>query len=314
MDRAVGRPRHLLHPSVHTLESRTERAEPGGPGRHSALAVLRLLHRTVAAGGVLFHRPADPGLSASVPVQRAVRPRVVRLRLPADGVDRPLHLGRAPYRGRPARPHQTRRVALDGRQDHEARRQTRGLAADRPVHRRRRNALFRRRADADERILHPQGAVRRLPMGRHSHLHHVFAGRPHARAGLPLHVSVAAHPGGADRQRGAQRHLSLRSRRAAHVGQGRAEGSRARATCRRLHRLHAVRRGLPHRCGHPPGLAIGLHPVRAVHRRLRRGDDQDQAADAADRLRHRRKPRAAQARRTRTSIISFARARFCTQR
>ena len=43
------------------------------------------------------------------------------------------------------------------------------------------------------------------------------ARRPHARAGLHLHVPVAAHPGGADRRVGAQRHLSRRSRRAAHV-------------------------------------------------------------------------------------------------
>ena len=40
------------------------------------------------------------------------------------------------------------------------------------------------------------------------HLHHLRARRPHARAGVPLHVPLAAHPGGADRRMGAQRHLS----------------------------------------------------------------------------------------------------------
>ena len=68
-------------------------------------------------------------------------------------------------------------------------------------------------------ILHAPGAVRRLSVGRHPHLHHLFARRPHARAGLPLHVPLAAHPGRADRQRRAERHLSLRPRRAAHVGE-----------------------------------------------------------------------------------------------
>ena len=44
-----------------------------------------------------------------------------------------------------------------------------------------------------------------------------------AGAGLPLHVPLAAHPGGADRRVGAQRHLQIRPRRAALLGQ---EGDR----------------------------------------------------------------------------------------
>ena len=65
------------------------------------------------------------------------------------------------------------------------------------------------------------------------------------------------------------------------------EAAKARAhgaARRRLHRLHAVRRRLPDRRRHPQGLAARLHPVRPVHRRLRCGDDQNQAADAAHRL------------------------------
>ena len=50
------------------------------------------------------------------------------------------------------------------------------------------------------------------------------ARRLHARAGLRLHVPVAAHPGRADRRMGAQRHLQIRSRRSAHVAE---EGERA---------------------------------------------------------------------------------------
>ena len=74
------------------------------------------------------------------------------------------------------------------------------------------------------------GAVRRLCLDRHSDLHDLCARRPHARAGLPLHVPVAAHPGGADRRICAQRHLSLRPRRAARLGQeGRAAARAGRS-------------------------------------------------------------------------------------
>ncbi len=69
-------------------------------------------------------------------------------------------------------------------------------------------------------IAHVPGAVHRLSVDGHPDLHDLCARRPYARAGLPLHVSVAAHPGGADRRRRAQRHLSKRPRRAAHVGEG----------------------------------------------------------------------------------------------
>ena len=61
--------------------------------------------------------------------QRAVRPAVVRLFLPADGLDRSLHLGRNQDRRRPRRPHPARRRALDRRQDRQAGLQACGLAA-----------------------------------------------------------------------------------------------------------------------------------------------------------------------------------------
>ena len=191
-------------------------------------------------------------------------------------------------------------------------RQARDLAPDRARDRRRRDALFRRRADADEGVLHPPGAGGRLHLGRHPDLHDLRARRPHARAGLPLHVPVAAHPGGADRQRGAQRHLPPRPRRTAHVGQGRRAGARARRARRRLRRLPAVHRRLPDRHRHPQGPAARLHQLRPVHRRLRRGDDQDQASDPADRLRQRREPRTARARRAERLSASSARGRSCT--
>ena len=63
------------------------------------------------------------------------------------------------------------------------------------------------------------GADRRLCLHRHSDIHDLCARRLDARAGLRLHVPVAAHSGGLDRRICAQRHLSLRSRRAARVAE-----------------------------------------------------------------------------------------------
>jgi hypothetical protein len=149
------------------------------------------------------------------------------------------------------------------------------LADDRLVDRWGLGALLRRRANAGARSRHLAGPVHRLSVDRHPHHHHLHPRRPPARAGLPAHVPMAAHPGRADRRARPQRLVSLRSRRAAHVGQGRQACPRGGAAGRRLHRLPPVRGGLPDRRGHPPGLATRLHPVRSVHRRLRHGDDQD---------------------------------------
>ena len=58
-----------------------------------------------------------------------------------------------------------------------------------------------------------------------------------------------------------------------------------------------MRRGLPDRRRHPQRLAARLHPVRPLHRRVRRGHDQDRSPDPADQLRHRREHQAPRARR-----------------
>ena len=284
VDRVVDRAWRLLHPALHPLESRAQRAGAGGSRRHGAFPVLFLLHRAMAAGGVLFHRPPDPGGAASLSVQRAVRTGVVRLCLPADGMDGPLSVCGAPHRGRPARPDQARRGAVDRGQDQEAGRQARRMAPDRALHRRRSGSLFRGRAGAAQAIADLPGAVRRRSVDGHSDVHDLFARRPHARTGVPLHVPVAAHPGRPHRHRRAQRHLPLRPGRAAHVGQGSGQGPSPRRGGWRLHRLHAVRRRLPDRGRHPQRLAARLHPVWPVHRRLRCGDGQSAPADASHRL------------------------------
>ena len=161
------------------------------------------------------------------------------------------------------------------------------LADGRVVDRRRLGALFRRRADPGEGARDLPGAVHRLCLDRHSHLHDLCARRPHARAGLSLYVPVAAHPGRAHRRARAQRHLSLRPRRAARLGQEERGAARAGPARGRLHRLLSVRLRLPDRRRHPQRARSRLHPVRAVHRRLRHRDGEDRPPAAADRLRHR---------------------------
>ena len=97
--------RHLLPAAVRSLGPRAQRAEPGGAGRSRAPPLLFLLHRALAAGGLLLHRAADRRRADAVPDERARGPRVVRLSVPADRVDRSLRRGRALGRGRPARAH-----------------------------------------------------------------------------------------------------------------------------------------------------------------------------------------------------------------
>ena len=53
----------------------------------------------VAAGGLLLHRPIDSGGRGPVPDERDRRPHLVRLSLPANGLDRSVLRGRALLRG-----------------------------------------------------------------------------------------------------------------------------------------------------------------------------------------------------------------------
>ena len=78
---------------------------------------------------------------------------------------------------------------LDGPPCPRGRHQALPLAADRAGHRRRLGALFRQRADAAAGAGHLAGPGRRLYLDRHPDLHHLYPRRPHARAGLHLHVS-----------------------------------------------------------------------------------------------------------------------------
>ena len=90
-----------------------ERARPGGADRFPQPPLLLLLHRDLAAGGLLPHRPADPRGDGAVPDERGRRPGLVRLSLPADGVDRPVPDHRALGRRRPPRAPAARPAAVD---------------------------------------------------------------------------------------------------------------------------------------------------------------------------------------------------------
>ncbi|MFX4220763.1 MAG: 4Fe-4S binding protein [Thalassobaculum sp.] len=89
----------------------------------------------------------------------------------------------------------------------EAGEQARHLAADRRRHRRRVDLLFRRCPDPAHGRRDRRRADGRLRHHRRADLHHLFAGRPDARAGLHLHVPVAADPGGDARRTFADRDL-----------------------------------------------------------------------------------------------------------
>src|SRR4051794_17898395 len=90
MGGAVHHTRHLLLHAVPALGSWTGRARPGRADRPAELALLFLLHRDLAAGGLLPDRPADHRRDGAVPDERARRPHLVRLSLSPDGMDRPV--------------------------------------------------------------------------------------------------------------------------------------------------------------------------------------------------------------------------------
>ena len=90
-----------------------ERAWPGGADRPVELALLLLLHRDLATGDLLPHRPADHCRDDAVSDERARGPHLVRLSVSADGVDRSVPGDRAPHRGRPARTHAARAGGMD---------------------------------------------------------------------------------------------------------------------------------------------------------------------------------------------------------
>src|SRR5688572_14187962 len=108
-----------------------------------------LLYRDLAAAGLLPDRHPDRGRDRSLPRDLAVRPRLVRLCLPADSLDRPVLVGRTQDRRRPWRPHPAGQWQVQYGQTLEEGRQARGMDRHQSGYRRRLGALLLRRADAD---------------------------------------------------------------------------------------------------------------------------------------------------------------------
>ena len=104
--------RHLLRPAVDQAGPRPGPARSGLPARFRPSAALFLLARNLGAGILLRHRHSGALGARAVPRHRARGPGLVRLRLPADGLDRPHDPGRALLAGRPQRAHQARQGAL----------------------------------------------------------------------------------------------------------------------------------------------------------------------------------------------------------
>ena len=251
-------------------------------------ALLFLLHRDLAAGSLLPHRPAHPRGDGAVPDECA-SPAGCGAAISARrrcGPTSSYH--RALDRGRPARAHAC------------------------ATRRRGRSSAWRERVTkhflwlmiawwtggawvlyfADAPTLVRELATFQAPFIAYVwigilDLHDLCARRLHARAGLPLYVPWPRIQAALDRRIRAQRHLSLRPRRTAHVAEEGRGAARTRRAGGRLHRLPAMRARLPDRRRHSRRARSRLHPVRPVHRRLRRGDEKDRPAGAPHRLRHR---------------------------
>src|SRR5258708_2545128 len=99
-------------------EAIVNRITNGGGGRipdsPGAPVLLFVIHRDLAAGGVHLHRPVDPRRARPLPDERARRAGVVRLSVPANGVDRPVPGRRELGRRRPAQAHPQGHWAMDG--------------------------------------------------------------------------------------------------------------------------------------------------------------------------------------------------------
>ena len=78
----------LLHHALAALGSRAIRPQSGGADRSGTPPLLHVRHRNLAARILFRRRPADHGGDRSVPCHQCGRSRMVRLCLPANGVDR----------------------------------------------------------------------------------------------------------------------------------------------------------------------------------------------------------------------------------
>ena len=198
--------------------------------RHALGAVGRPPGPAVRPGGAaLLHPgpgalPAGPDLpgcaagdlgAGAVLLHRGGRPPVVRLHLPADGLHRDLHVGRAPDRGRPHRPHAAGPGALGPGQTAAQGRQAGRLAGDRAVHR----LQLRRLLHADPRAGPGHAEFQRVALepvlGAVLRRRHLRQCGLSARADVQVHLPLCALPERADRPGLADHHLRHGTWRAA---------------------------------------------------------------------------------------------------
>ena len=151
----------------------------------------------------------------SVPGHQPVRPIVVRYRLSADRVDRPVLLAERLIEG--DRAIRMQRDKARGRPKRSVRKIAKHtvwlIIAPRPAAPGSCITTMRRRLVRDLTALHLDR--RRSVVHRSLHRHDLSAGRMGARAGLHLYVPVAALPVGDGRSQNADRHLPALARRAA---------------------------------------------------------------------------------------------------
>ena len=265
--------------AVAPLGPRPVRAGPGGAGRPRQSALLLLLHRDLAAGILLRRRPADHGRDRPVPGHLRGRPRLVRLYLPADGLDRSLPSASSAASRATATPASgsTRRPGRSTRSASAAVKYV-DLAGHRGRDRRRLDLLLRRRADAAARVLSPASAapVAYITVGILTATTFVFGGFmreqvctymcPWPRiqgAMLDENSLIVTYNDwrGEPRSRGRKK---ARSPRARSVGDC--------IDC------NACVVGLPDGHRHPRRPAARMHHLRALHRRLRRRHGQGRPA------------------------------------
>ena len=103
-------PGRLLPAALAALESRPGPAGPGGAARYLRSERFYFFNLEFWPQDIYYLTGLlILGAVGAVPGHQPVRPGVVRLHLPADGVDRPVHVGRARDRRRPQRTHAARR-------------------------------------------------------------------------------------------------------------------------------------------------------------------------------------------------------------
>ena len=231
--------------------------------------------------GAADHRRAHPVL-----LHRARGPPVVRLRVPADGVDGSVPVDGAGRRRRSQRAHEARSRAVERSASSRARRLKQLLwitlrAVDR--------SHVRRLLHADRRAA--ARMPRTLSLGPWEAFWSLFYGfatygnAGYLREQVCKYMCPYARFQSAMFDRDTLSSPTTPSAASRAVRAGAARNPRS-GQARRLHRLHLVRAGVPHRHRYSQGTAKRVHRLRGVHRCVRHGHGQDGLSAWAHPLHH----------------------------